>query len=145
MHQVFRWLRKAILRLGERTYLKVWDLLAALQSSKPLQSGFVLWTSPDDVSRRAPNVPLGPYLCVLQRKTLMEPRRGLLIADYGVLIETSVSNAYTARDPVLWEHLSSAVSGEVLQSHGSSAIPHGPQGGCFALHRVAFQLLPFLS
>jgi hypothetical protein len=104
LHEVRRRLRRAIFRLGKRTYLKVWDLLASLQSSKPLQSGFVLWTSPDDVSRRAPDVALMPYLCVLQRKTLMEPRRGLLIADYGVLIETSVSNAYTARDPILWEH-----------------------------------------
>ena len=34
---------------------------------------------------------------------LIEPRFGFAIADYGVLIETSVSNAYAARDPVLWQ------------------------------------------
>ncbi len=61
----------------------------------------MLWTSPDAAPRRTSALPLKPYLCQLQRSSLLEPRIGFAIADYGVLIETSVSNAYAARDPIL--------------------------------------------
>ena len=101
MREVFVAMRPAISHLRGRTRVKTWDLLASLQSSEPLEHSFVMWTSPDDVSRRASNRPLMPYLCVLRRNTLIEPSHGFLIADYGLLIETSVSNAHAARDPIL--------------------------------------------
>jgi hypothetical protein len=93
--------RRRLRRMSNKARLTTWDGLAALQSSKWLESSFVLWTSPNDASRRVSAVPLKPYLCRLQRKTLLEPGAGFAIADYGVLIETSVSNSYAARDPIL--------------------------------------------
>ncbi len=101
MLQIRSRLAPPIHRLQRNVQIRAWDCLAALQSSKPLESSFKLWTSPADVSRRAPDSPLKPYLCQLHRKVLIEPQYGFAIADYGLLIETSVSNAYTVRDPVL--------------------------------------------
>ena len=103
MQQIRSRMSPPVHRLHRNIQVSAWDCLAALQSSKPLQSSFKLWTSPDDASRRAPDSPLKPYLCQLQRNVLIEPRFGFAIADYGLLIETSVSNAYAARDPVLWQ------------------------------------------
>jgi hypothetical protein len=96
-------------RLGERAAVRAWDFLAALQSSKSaksLESSFVLWTSPADVSHVASATPLKPYLCRLERTALIEPRQAFAIADYGLLVETSVSNAYAARDSLLKAMLS---------------------------------------
>jgi Glycosyltransferase 61 len=93
-------------RLGARAAVWAWDGLAALQSTHWLESSFVFWTSPADASRRTSASRLNPYLCRLQRRTLIEPRQGFVIADYGVLIETSVSNAYVVRDPYLREFMS---------------------------------------
>jgi len=90
-----------IRRLGKRARVWVWDCVSTLQPSKPLESSFVLWTSPPGASRTTSTSPLKPYLCRLQRSMLIEPRSGFAIADYGLLIETSVSNAYAARDPFL--------------------------------------------
>ena len=101
MQQIRSRMAPPIHRLHRKVQIGAWDCLAALQSSKPLESSFKLWTSPADASRRAPDSPLKPYLCQLQRNVLIEPRSGFVIADYGLLIETSVSNAYAARDPVL--------------------------------------------
>ena len=95
-------LRRIRTKVGTRT----WDCLAALQSSKLLDSSFLLWTSPSNASRRTSSSPLKPYLCRLQRNTIIEPRFGFAIADYGMLIETSVSNAYAARDSALMEFFS---------------------------------------
>jgi hypothetical protein len=97
-------LEPSIRRLGERAVVKAWDGLAALQSSassRSLESSFVFWTSPADASHVASASPLKPYLCRLERTTLVEPRQGFAIADYGLLVETSVSNAYAARDPFM--------------------------------------------
>ena len=88
-------------RLQRNVQIRAWDCLAALQSSRPLETSFTLWTSPADASRRAADSPLKPYLCQLHRNVLIEPVYGFAIADYGLLIETSVSNAYAVRDPVL--------------------------------------------
>ncbi len=91
----------SVLRLSRNVLIKVWDLLAALQSSQPLETSFTLWTSPAEASHRAPHAALKPYLCQLARPVVIEPRSGFVIADYGFLIETSVSNGYAARDPVM--------------------------------------------
>jgi capsular polysaccharide biosynthesis protein len=88
-------------RLSDRVRVESWDFFAALQSSDFLDSSFVLWTSSGDASRRKSSSPLKPYLCRLQRTVLVEPRFGFAIADHGLLIETSVSNAYAARDTYL--------------------------------------------
>jgi hypothetical protein len=101
MQRINSWRPSPIRGLRDRAKIRVWDCLAALQSSKPLESSFLLWTSPNDASRRTSGSPLKPYLCRLQRNALVEPGRGFVIADYGLLIETSVSNAYAARDPCL--------------------------------------------
>ena len=101
MLQIRARLAPPIHRLQRHVQIRAWDCLAALQSSKPLESSFKLWTSPGEASRRAPDSPLKPYLCQLHRKVLIEPKYGFAIADYGLLIETSVSNAYTVRDSVL--------------------------------------------
>lgn len=103
MQQIRSRMGPPIHRLHRNVRIRAWDSLAALQSSRPLESSFKLWTSPADVSRRAPDSPLKPYLCQLQRNVLIEPRFGFAIADYGLLIETSVSNAYAARarEPLL--------------------------------------------
>jgi hypothetical protein len=103
MQQIRSRLNSRIHRFHRRVQIGAWDCLAALQSSTALESSFKLWTSPAYVSRRAPDFPLKPYLCQLQRNVLIEPRFGFAIADYGLLIETSVSNGYAARDPVLWQ------------------------------------------
>jgi len=94
---------RSVQRLRVGAGVKAWDCFAALQSSKPLDSSFVLWTSPAGASRLTSATPLKPYLCHLQRTTLIEPQYLFAIADYGLLIETSVSNAYAARDPALRE------------------------------------------
>jgi hypothetical protein len=85
-----------------RANRRVWDLLGALQVRRTsFESSFVLWTSPVTASHLKSHSPLKPYLCQLRQTTLVEPRTVFAIADYGLLIETSVSNAYAARDPVL--------------------------------------------
>jgi hypothetical protein len=101
-------LERSVIRIGARAYVLTWDALAALQtpknslkSSKSFESSFELWTSPPDASHVTSTTPLKPYLCRLQQKTLIEPRHTFAIADYGQLIETSLSNAYAARNPFL--------------------------------------------
>ncbi len=92
-----------IIRRVQVARIRAWDFLAALQSSKSLESSFVLWTSPADVSHRAVAFALKPYLCQFRRNVVIEPQSGFAIADYGLLIETSVSNAFAARDRYLGE------------------------------------------
>jgi hypothetical protein len=101
VQRIRTWLERAVIRLGARCYLATWDVLAALQSSKKLQLSFQLWTSPADASRIRSSTPLRPYLGRVDQTTLIEPRHGFAVADWGQLIETSVSNGYAARDPFL--------------------------------------------
>jgi capsular polysaccharide biosynthesis protein len=84
-----------------RAYVGIWDGLARVQSIAPLDSSFTFWESSPGASRRSSRSPLRPYLCSLDRETLIEPEQGFAVADYGVLIETSVSNSFSMRDPYL--------------------------------------------
>jgi hypothetical protein len=78
----------------------VWDALARSQSPAPLEKSFLLWNSDArPASRRASSPAYPRYLCDYPRGALIEPKYGFAIADNGVLIETSVSNAYFVRDP----------------------------------------------
>jgi capsular polysaccharide biosynthesis protein len=95
-------------RIGEmlfpviaRAYVKTWDVLGALQPSAPPESSFLLWNSAPEASRRMSRTPLKPYVCSLTRRTLIEPGQGFVIADFGLLVETSVSNSFSMRDPYL--------------------------------------------
>jgi hypothetical protein len=96
----------SIPRLGARLYMTVWDGIAALQSPTPPESSFALWTSPADASRRKSTGPLKPYLCRLDQSVVIEPQHGFVVADYGRLIETSVSNSYAVRDSFLKQFFS---------------------------------------
>jgi hypothetical protein len=101
-------LERFVVRIGARAYIFGWDGLTALQTSKTsldasesFESSFELWTSPPDVSHVRSTTPLKPYFCRLQQRTLIEPRHTFVVADYGQLIETSLSNGYAARNPFL--------------------------------------------
>lgn len=88
--------------LRARMRLRVWDVLGALwRPPQSFDSNFVLWNSPAEMSHIKSTSPLKPFLCQLEQITTIEPRTLFVIADRGLLIETSVSNAYAARDPAL--------------------------------------------
>ncbi|MCU1364347.1 MAG: hypothetical protein JWM55_2175, partial [Acidimicrobiaceae bacterium] len=88
--------------LRARLRLRVWNLLGVVQRpSKSFDLSFVLWTSPLEMSHVKSASPLDPFLCQLEQTTIIEPRTLFVITERGLLIETSVSNAYAARDSFL--------------------------------------------
>ncbi len=92
--------------LRARARLRVWNVLGALQPPpQSFNSSFLLWQSPAEVSHVKATSPLKAYLCRLQQKTIIEPRTLFVIAARGLLIETSVSNAYASRDSSLKRYL----------------------------------------
>jgi hypothetical protein len=94
-------LERSTILFGARVYRAIWDFLASLQSPEKVKLHFLLWTSPADASRMKSSTPLKPYVCRVEQATLIEPRHGFAVADWGQLIETSVSNGFAARDPFL--------------------------------------------
>lgn len=93
-------IRKLRAWLSNSIRVLIWDVIAAIQSQDVLESSYLLWQSTLCVtSRRISSSSLGPYLCLYPRQVIIEPEYGFVIADYGVLLETSVSNAYVVRDP----------------------------------------------
>jgi hypothetical protein len=95
--RIDNWIR----RLRKSAGIGLWNALTVLQTSNTLNSSSVIWNSRVDVSHIKSSSRLGPYLCRLQRTALIEPLFGFAIADFGLLIETSVTNSYVARDPFL--------------------------------------------